>query len=188
MSLVRATTEKTNMVTRKNLSRTELNTLYWNMYNRCYGENYLEKNPKYRGCTICEEWLTDKESFYDWASENYYVIDGEQVDLDKDILVKDNKVYSPETCIFAPHIINTYYERLIRNPVKTKNGKYQMSLTVDGKTVSLGIFDTEEEAKNEYIKHKQAAMLAKADLYKDKIPAQLYKAMTDFTIELSDWK
>lgn len=37
-------------------------------------------------------------------------------------------------------------------------------------------------------KHKEASLLAKADLYKDKIPEKLYNAMVNTKIELSDWK
>lgn len=62
-----------------------------------------------------------------------------------------------------------------------------MDIYIDGKTVPLGIFDTEEKAKLEFIKHKEAAIVTKADLYRDKIPARLYKAMLDFKVELSDW-
>lgn len=176
------------MIKTTNLDRRTLGYMWHNMYNRCYRESYLEKNPQYKGCSICDEWLEDREAFYSWVAENYYIIDGEQIDLDKDILVKGNKVYSPDTCIFTPHVINTYFENFTRKPVQLKNGKYRMDIYIDGETVSLGIFDTEEEAKKEFIKHKEAAIVSKADSYKSKIPAKLYKAMVDFKIELSDWK
>ena len=29
-----------------------------NMLERCYSEKFQEKNPTYRGCSVCEEWLT----------------------------------------------------------------------------------------------------------------------------------
>lgn len=175
------------MIKRTNLDRRTLAYMFHNMYNRCYREDYLEKNPQYKGCSICDEWLNDREAFYNWVAENYYIIDGEQIDLDKDILVKGNKVYSPDTCIFTPHIINTYFENFTRKPVPLKSGKYRMDIYIDGKTVPLGIFDTEEKAKLEFIKHKEAAIVTKADLYRDKIPARLYKAMLDFKVELTDW-
>ena len=114
------------MIKRTNLDRRTLGYMWHNMYNRCYREDYLEKNPQYKGCSICDEWLNDREAFYNWVAENYYIIDGEQIDLDKDILVKGNKVYSPDTCIFAPHVINTYFENFTRKPVPLKSGKYRI--------------------------------------------------------------
>lgn len=175
------------MIKRENLTGRKLCYMYWNMRNRCYLESYLEENPKYRGCTVCDEWLNDRQAFYEWVAENYYIIDGEKVDLDKDILVKGNKIYSPDTCIFAPHAINTYFEWMTRNPQRVNGDKYKMEITVNGKKINLGTFDTEEEAKLEYIKHKQAAILSKADEYKGRIPKKLYDAMVNYRIDLSDW-
>ena len=176
------------MIQRTNLDRRTLAYMWHNMYNRCYREEYLKKHPIYEGCTICDEWLSDRESFYNWVAENYYIIDGEQIDLDKDILVKGNKMYSPDTCIFTPHIINTYFEHITRKPIKLNNGKYRMDIYIEGNTIPLGVFDNEEEAKKEFIKHKESAIVSMADRYKNKIPNKLYKAMIDFKIELSDWK
>ena len=51
----------------------------------------------------------------------------------------------------------------------------------------VAFMNTEEEAKKVFIKHKEAAILAKADLYKDRIPRKLYDAMVNWSIELSDW-
>lgn len=176
------------MITRKNLDRRTLAYMYHNMYDRCYREDYLKKHPQYRGCSVCEEWLNNRESFYNWVAENYYIIEGEQIDLDKDILVKGNKVYSPDTCIFVPHVINVYYENLTRNPVQQKNGKWRIDICIDGKTIPLGTFDTEEEAKLEFVKHKTAAIISKADAFKGRIPEKLYETMLQCKIELSDWK
>lgn len=163
--------------------------MYHNMYDRCYSKDYHERSPKYIGCTMCDEWLDDKENFYEWVRENFYEVDGERtVELDKDILVKGNKIYSPDTCIFAPQSINSYFENLTREPVYSpKLGKYKMDIFIEGKTVNIGYYDTEEEAKEVYIKHKEASILAKADLYKDRIPRKLYNAMVTWKIELSDW-
>lgn len=172
----------------RDLSKKKLNTLYYNMYDRCYSEKYHERSPQYIGCSICDEWLDDHSSFFDWVRENYYTVDDEQIDLDKDILVKGNKIYSPDTCIFAPHSINTYFENLTREPVfLQKLNKYRMDIFIEGKSINIGYYDTEEEAKKIFIKHKEAAILAKADLYKDKIPRKLYNAMVAWNIKLSDW-
>lgn len=171
------------------ISKQKLRTLWSNMNTRCYNENYHAESPQYIGCEVCQEWLDDKENFYDWVKENYYTVGSEQMDLDKDILVKNNNIYSPETCIFAPHSINVYFENLTREPLYVPSKqKYKMSIYIDGMNVDLGLFDTEEAAKATYIKHKEASIMAKADLYKDKIPKKLYDAMINWTIELDDWK
>ena len=170
-------------------SRSYMAVMYANMCSRCYRESYQLNNPIYKGCTVCEEWLQDREAFYRWVQENWYTIEGEQIDLDKDILVKGNKMYSPETCIFVPHIINIYFERLTKKPVYIPSlKKWQIDIYIEGKNVNIGFFEKEEEAKKAYIKHKEAAIIALAMRYKGKIPEKLYEVMVNYKIELSDWK
>ena len=66
------------------------------MIKRCYEEKRLKRNPTYRDCTVCDEWR-NFQSFAKWFEKNY--IEGYQ--LDKDILVDGNKIYSPEFCSFV---------------------------------------------------------------------------------------
>lgn len=88
---------------------------------------------------MCDEWLDDKYNFYEWVRENYYTVKEEQIDLDKDILVKGNKTYSPETCIFTPHSINTYFENLTREPFYLqKLNKYRMDIWLEDRNINIG--------------------------------------------------
>ena len=61
-----------------------------NMLIRCYDENYQKREPSYIGCSVCDEWLVFS-NFKRWFDENYV----KDYQLDKDILVKGNKIYSP---------------------------------------------------------------------------------------------
>lgn len=79
-----------------------------NMLRRCYDESYQEKHPTYIGCEVVEEWH-NFQNFAKWYDENYYEIEGQIMDLDKDILVIGNKIYSPETCLFVPQSINKLF-------------------------------------------------------------------------------
>lgn len=161
--------------------------LWGNMKTRCYNQNYHKERPGYAACTICDEWLEDKRKFYEWVDRNFYVIDGEPtVELDKDILIKGNKLYSPETCIFVPKRINDLFCHInghTENGLPTgvmyseKTGKYIAKTCIDKKKKTLGFFETPEEAFAEYKKHKEAEIIHTADIYKDVIPEQLYKAM-----------
>ena len=120
----------------RELEKQKLCALWNNMYTRCYSNKYHEKSPQYTDCSICDEWLDDKQVFYDWVAENYYTFGYEQIDLDKDILVKGNKIYSPDVCIFAPHSINTYFEHITREPIYLpKLNKYKMNIFIEGKTI-----------------------------------------------------
>lgn len=173
----------------RKVSMKKKNQLWTNMYQRCYSDKYHDRSPQYKGCSIYDKWLNDRKKFYKWVDKNFYKYGDEQIDLDKDILVRGNKVYSPDTCIFAPHSINTHFENLTAEPkYNDKTGKWGIGIYIGGKTVNLGYFDTAEEAKLEYIKHKEASILAKAELYKDGIPDKLYQAMINWKIELSDWE
>ncbi len=72
------------------------------MIKRCYYHKRQIKSPTYIGCSVCVEWH-NFQVFAKWMSEQDH--DGKQ--LDKDIKVKGNKVYSPETCMFVTHAENT---------------------------------------------------------------------------------
>ena len=78
------------------------------MIKRCYDVKFQEKQPTYKGVTVCKEWLC-YANFKKWYDEHIYTIENEIIQLDKDILIKGNKLYSPNTCIFVPHRINSLF-------------------------------------------------------------------------------
>lgn len=73
---------------------------------RCSGNLDNNRYPTYRGCAVCDEWRLFSV-FKKWFDENYI----EGYELDKDILVKGNRVYSPETCCFVPKEINVLFSK-----------------------------------------------------------------------------
>lgn len=72
------------------------------MVQRCYNEKSLSRRPHYRGCSIDVRWSSFME-FRKWM----LMQDWEGKQLDKDLLVKGNKVYGPDTCCFINQKLNT---------------------------------------------------------------------------------
>jgi hypothetical protein len=78
----------------------------WNhMLERCYDHKCQEKHPAYKGCSVAKEWH-NFQVFAEWFEENY-PNDGGTYQLDKDALVKGNRVYGPNTCCFLTPQKNT---------------------------------------------------------------------------------
>ena len=159
------------------------------MLQRCYDENYQDTRPTYIGCTVCEEWH-NFQNFAKWYDENFYEIEDHRMELDKDILFKGNKVYSPETCVFVPNRINSLF---IKSNAKrgdypigvsydNKNNKYMAS----GKNVYLGYYNTVKEAFNTYKEYKEKLIKQIANQYKNIIPQKLYDAMYSYEVEITD--
>ena len=168
-----------------------------NMLRRCYSAKCQEKHPTYIGCSVCDEWLY-YSNFKKWYNENYYEIENKTSQLDKDVLIKNNKVYSPDTCVFVPNFINNLFTKSqkIRGELpigvcyKKANKKYVARLSVfkDGKKTRkhLGCFDTADEAFEVYKQAKEEYIKEVADEYKDKIPAKLYEAMYAYEVSIDD--
>ena len=131
-------------------------------------------------------------NFEKWFNDNYYEIENEQMELDKDILIKGNKIYSPENCIFVPHNINTLFVKndkkrnCLIGVFKLKENKYTSKISTMNGRKQLGTYNTEIEAFNAYKKAKEDYIKEVADLYKDKIPQKLYDAMYKYEVEITD--
>lgn len=173
---------------------TEKSFIKWHdMMNRCYNVKTQMRHKQYEGCTVCEEWH-NYTNFKKWYEEHCYQVDDERMDLDKDILCKGNKVYSPDTCIIVPHNINTLFlfgqAKRGKYPVgvhfDSERGKYRTSLNIDGEKKKSGRWDTPEEAFAEYKNLKEAEILKMANKYKGKIPNRVYNAMRNWKIEITD--
>lgn len=168
--------------------------VYTGMMKRCYSERYQKLKPSYVGTKVCESWLKP-ENFYDWFSENYNPDIMANWQLDKDILVKDNKVYSPETCCFVPKEINALFtkrqNRRGEYPIgvsKIKYGKkpYFSCLGKYGKRVRLGYYETPQEAFIAYKQAKELHIKEIADSFKHLIEDRVYKALYAYKVEITD--
>jgi len=133
---------------------------------RCYSEKYLKMHPTYIGCETSEEWKIFSK-FKAWMEEQ----DWEGKQLDKDILILGNKLYSVNTCVFVTQNVNSFLtdSAAIRGIYMLgvswhKAGeKFQAQLRDgEGKNIYLGLFDTELEAHLAWkaCKHKLACKLA----------------------------
>lgn len=76
-------------------------SIWQGMLQRCYSDTRLVEFPAYKDCSVATEWFLFT-NFDCWFTENY--VKGWQ--LDKDILVPGNKLYSPDTCIFVSPALN----------------------------------------------------------------------------------
>ena len=165
--------------------------IWISMITRCYSDKDLARRNTYRDCFVCDEWLC-YEYFEKWFDENYYEIEGETMNLEKDILVKGNKIYSPNTCVFAPRTINSLF---LKNNVKRGElpigvnmigDRYEAHMTRKNKSHHSAMSDTIEGAFNAYKEAKEKEIKRVADEYKDKIPQKLYEAMYKYKVEITD--
>ena len=174
---------------------TKVYNTWKDMLRRCYDEKYQEKHPTYNACEVCTEWH-NFQAFAEWYENNYYQIEDEVISLDKDILSKGNKIYSPETCVFVPQNINTLFTKCDKSrgndPIGTSKrpfGNYQVYCN-NGYGDYLGVYSTKEEAFKIYKHHKEKIIKEVIDSYEGIIPephySRLKKAMYNYRVEIDD--
>lgn len=160
------------------------------MLTRCYSEAYKTKTPTYKSAIVCEEWKRFSQ-FKKWFDGNYV----EGYVLDKDILIKGNKLYSPDTCCFVPQEINAL---LIKHD--SKRGVYPIGVSKHGKkycarinvfqkgSVWLGSFNTPKEAFIAYKQAKESYIKDMAQKYfnNNKITRRVYDALMRYEVEITD--
>ena len=145
---------------------------WYHMLERCYSSQYQRRRPTYIGCTVCDEWLTFS-NFKRWMEQQ----DWEGKDLDKDILVKGNKIYSPETCAFVISLINQFTKDRANDRGDWPVGvclygggpKFQANCSnpFTRKYDFLGYFNSEHEAHEAWRKKKHEHALKLAELQTD---------------------
>lgn len=158
---------------------------------RCYDDKFQNKYPSYKGCIICEEWL-NYQTFAKWFDENYYKVENDRMCVDKDILIKNNKLYSPDTCLIVPNRINTLFLKNDANRGKLLIGLdlhvYKDNIRYRAKCgrKSLGIYSTQEEGFYVYKDAKENKIKSIAEEYKNKIPKKVYDALLNYKIDITD--
>ena len=171
--------------------------LWRSMLARCYSENTQKKQPTYVGCYVSKDFLYYPH-FKEWCKTqigfNFLDDKGNQFELDKDILIKGNKAYSPETCCFVPKEINislTSCEKargahLIGVCYNKRAKKY---VAMSGKSEGLrylSYFDSEVEAFYSYKQTKELYIKSLAEKWKDQIDIRVYEVLMKWKVEMTD--
>lgn len=158
------------------------------MLSRVYGR----PTNTYLGCEVCLKFQKYKD-FKDWCGKQIG-FDQDGWHLDKDILFKGNKVYSPETCCFVPSEINTLFvkQQNIRGKYplgvsyEKRTKRFQANISIFGKNKGLGTYGTPEEAFYVYKIAKEAYIKEVAELYKDQIDNRVYEALMNYEVDIND--
>lgn len=173
------------------------------MIMRSQNKEYKKNHPTYEDVTVCEEWLLFT-NFYEWihSQSNFSKwANGEQWNIDKDIIKKGNKVYSPNTCFLIPNNVNklftnhknargdcpvgvTYYKKdniyaaACNNPYSSNKYKRQY----------LGTYKTKESAFETYKNRKEEIIkqVAQVEFDAGNITEECYNAMMKYEIEITD--
>ena len=168
-------------------------TLWRNMLERCYSDTFKKKRPTYIGCEVSDNFKS-YEYFYEWCHKQIG-FSNKNWHLDKDLLVKGNKVYNEDSCIFLPAEINTVLVKCTASRGEYLIGVYwcktnkafkaQVSKN-KGKQEHLGLFNTEIEAFNAYKEAKESFVKEQANEWKSQIDERAYEALMNYTVEITD--
>ena len=166
-----------------NRKATRAYDMWRRMFDRCYSGKY----PAYNDCEVCDEWW-NFQNFAKWYTEHYYEIPGQVMQIDKDWLYIGNRLYCPERCCIAPHLINScLLTRQKTNSIDlpagislTTSNKFKARCSVEGVRRDLGIYDTLSEAIDAYKKCKIQYVESLANRFKNYIPQNLYNAVSHY--------
>lgn len=167
------------------------------MLRRCTKE-YWSKFPTYAG-TTCSENFKSYSFFYEWCNRQIGFGDkdegGRCWQLDKDLLINRNKLYSECTCIFVPQRINLLLikckasrgEWSVGVNWNKRDKKFQSSCSIGhSKKKNLGSFNTAQEAFQTYKTFKEALIKEVAESYKSQLDPRAYTALTTYKVNEND--
>lgn len=171
--------------------------LWRSLMARC-GQKIWDKHPTYKGTHFSDNF-SSYSFFYEWCQtqDGFGNKDekGRYWQLDKDLLIKGNKLYGEDTCVFLPTELNklltkrdnqrgdfpvgvTWHKAKEKFIASYSNGK--------GSPRHIGNFDCVEQAFQAYKEHKEAYIKSLAEKYKDKLDPRAYEALINYTVEITD--
>lgn len=167
--------------------RTKSYVSWYNMLKRAYCPKGHVSRPTYIGCSVADEWL-EYQNFAEWFENHEYGNRG--YELDKDLLIPGNRIYAPDRCVFVPQQLNKLLNG--RGAARGQypqgvsfnrgNSKFVVNINTDGEKKYLGCFDTEIEAYNVYKKAKEAHVKDSANLWRDNIADEVYRALMNWEL------
>ena len=167
--------------------------LWNNMLKRCYSDDFKKKHPTYIDCEVSDKFKS-YEYFYEWCHKQIG-FSNQDWHLDKDLLVKGNKVYSENTCVFLPKEINSLLTKREASRGEYLIGVYWSDTSKSfiaqvrrnkGKQEHLGLFKTEIEAFKAYKQAKEAFVKEQANVWKSQIDPRAYNALMNYQVEITD--
>lgn len=145
------------------------------MIDRCYNPVTKSKIPSYDNVKVCDEWkyfsnfrkwVLDVQGNYNWML----------CELDKDLLMLNNKIYSPETAAYVSEMTNSFIrtknfsrgDYMIGTSYEKSRGNFKANCSnpFSQKCENLGRYGTELEAHKAWQKrkHELACMLAESEV------------------------
>ena len=167
--------------------------LWKSMLMRCYSTALKKRYPTYEYCKVSENFKY-YEYFYEWCNKQIG-FNNEGWHLDKDLLIKGNKVYSEDSCVFIPSEINSLLVKSDKirgkHPIGVSWNKRDEVFVAKvkkskGKSEHLGYFKTEIEAFNAYKEAKETFIKEQANKWKSQIDPRAYNALMSYTVEITD--
>lgn len=151
-----------------------------NMIKRCYDKKFIERNPTYDGCTVCDEWLKFS-NFKAWMEKQ----DWQGKQLDKDLIKRGNKIYHPDFCVFVSSIVNSFSTDSARNrgdlPIGVTASRTSFvamcSNPITKSREYLGTYQSKELAHSAWLDKKREIANYLADHEKDERVSKSLRAM-----------
>lgn len=171
---------------------------WMNIRNRCkVGGDSQVRRPTYIGCTYAVEWES-YDNYIEWAKQQIGFLskdsNGNTYRCDKDLLIKGNKHYSPETCVFIPEQVNIFLTKRQSSRGVLPIGVHQLkgyskyiAQSGFGKgSKYLGLFDTPEAAFAVYKIAKEAYAKELATKYTGLVDPRVIDALNNYVVEITD--
>lgn len=159
-----------------NQKPTKMYLAWKSMLDRCYLDKALKHRPTYADCSVDPRWHCFQD-FGDWFEENYKPEFMQRWQLDKDILVRGNRIYSPDNCCFVPIEINNLFSSCPSNDLPRGVSVYQNKFRARLHKKTIGYAKTSEEAHLIYETYRQKHVKEVANRWRPLIGEKVYQAI-----------
>lgn len=178
--------------TYKNGKRLKEYEIWKSLLARCYSEYKHQIQPTYKDCIVSENFK-NYSYFYEWC-QNQTFFNKNNYELDKDILIRNNKIYHEDLCVFVPKFINSLFVNS-----KAKRGLHPIGVTWHSREKlfysritrygirhTIGRYTSSDEAFYNYKIQKELYIKDVANEYKSKIDEKVYLSLINYEIGIND--